>query len=360
MSNDYEKAVEADRCMARIVQVVDISPIEGATNIELATVLGWQCVVKKDEFKIGDHAIYFCIDSVLDPNCANFQFLEGKRLKSRKIFGTLSQGLLGPLNWLSDYDNTIDISTIKFDDDVTKLLNVKKYVAPSEQSIYEDSDNKGNKTAKAVDPATVFPGHLVPKTDEERIQNVPKLINGLENCQAVITRKEDGTSATYVFNNGEFIVCSRNFRVFREQQNSDNYFKVLDRFDIEKKMREYGMNIAIQGEIVGPKINGNKMKLQDYDFRVFNIWDIDNKRYFNWEMVEQITDIMGLHRVPVVFHGVLPTELANVKALLELAEKTEYGKGIPAEGIVIKTNYSYELPRQSFKAISNKYLLKNN
>ena len=146
--------------------------------------------------------------------------------------------------------------------------------------------------------------------------------------------------------------------MLRSNPGNDHYFAMLDKFDIENKMRSLNMNIAIQGEIVGPKINGNKMKLKDYDFKVFNIWDIDNKRYLDWEVVEQITNTIGLNKVPVIYKGSLSPELASVKSLLQLAETIEYDKGVPAEGIVIKTNNNEN--RQSFKAISNKYLLKNN
>lgn len=350
---DYTKyGTIPDRCMAQIVTVDEIVPIENADNIELAKVLGWQCVVKKQEFKVGDMAIYVCIDSVLDQTNPNFAFLEGKRLKTKKLRGEISQGLLGQLSWL---DGILDSTNIKIGDDVTSALNIMKYVVPEEGHQY--SNHQGKKST--------FPS-FVPKTDEERIQNIPKIFDKIKDNQIVITRKEDGTSTTYVYKktgetNGDFFPCSRNFKLSREDHESKKilpfYFQMVDDFDIENGMRKLGLNIAIQGEIVGPGVNGNRLKLGKYDYRVFNIWDIDAQKYLDWDQVIAITDTLNLHRVPVLYRGPLIEEYANVKNLLKFAEEQMYGKNIPAEGIVIKTDGANV--RYSFKVISNKYLLKN-
>lgn len=132
---------------------------------------------------------------------------------------------------------------------------------------------------------------------------------------------------------------------------------MCDKFDMESKMRNLDKNYAIQGETVGPKINGNKLKLKDFDFRVFNIYDIDNRRYLSWDKVVEITDELGLNRVPELFRGIYTDEMATVQYLLKFAEELEYAPKVPAEGIVIKNNG--HLKRRSFKAISNKFLLKN-
>lgn len=374
IKNDYiNNSVIPDRCLARIVAVDDLTPIEGALNIELAHVLGWQCVVRKNEFKIGDLAIYLAIDSVLDPQYKNFSFLEGKRLKTKKILNTLSQGLLGPLSWLSDYNESIDIKTIKLDDDVTTFLNVRKFVMTTELKQYMDS----------IDADKKFPT-FCPKTDEERVQNIPKILQEIVDKEIIITRKEDGTSTTYIYckkktsidnfvnesindsindSTDIFLICGRN-RILTKKNTIDyisgtHYFTMAEKFDIETKMRNLGINICIQGEIVGPKINGNKLKLNYFDFRVFNIWDIDSQRYLLWERVMEITNILGLNCVPLIYKGPFKAEWSSVKKLLSMADDIEYAKDIPAEGMVVKTNDD-NFPRHSFKVISNKYLLKNN
>jgi len=101
-----------ERKLATIRKVNEIKPIEGADMIELAIVDGWQCVVKKGEFKPGDPGVYFEIDSYL-PIEERYEFLrkssykkipdqlqgqraEGFRLKTVKLRGQISQGLMLP------------------------------------------------------------------------------------------------------------------------------------------------------------------------------------------------------------------------------------------------------------------------
>lgn len=346
MVNNYDTAIEPDRCMAQIVTVDKLSEIPKAEKIELAYILGWQCVVKEGEFKVNDLAIYFSIDSVLDPNHDNFKFLKGERLRTRKIMGALSQGLLAPISWLNSYDKTFDINNIKLNDDVTKILNVRKFVINFELQQYDE-------LSKVRIPS------YIPKTDEERVQNISKFLSKLLDQDIIITRKEDGTSTTFIYYKGDFLVCGRNF-VLSKQNDNNHYFEMVEKFDIENKMGKLGLNIAIQGETVGPKINGNKLKLQQNDFRVFNIWNIDEGHYMKWEDIERLTNDLNLNRVPLIYRGKFTKELNSVNSLLEMAEKQEYVKNIPAEGIVVKTNYYKEMPRHSFKVISNKYLLKYN
>lgn len=346
---DHEtESVNSSTHLARVVTVDQILPIEDADAIELAFVLGWQCVVKKGQFKIGDMAVYICIDSVLDPEHDNFKFLDGKRLRSRKIRGALSQGLLGPLSWITSYGE-YDLNKVKVNENVTSQLRVLKYIAKTEIDQYKNSN----------DTYIKFP-EFVPKTDEERVQNKgSKFLTELydKGVEVVITIKDDGTSTSFVLNDDKFVICGRNFTLDHDK-NSANYFKIAKLFDIENKMRAFGKNIAIQGEIVGPKINCNRLKLTDFDFRVFNIWDINYKCYMDWDDVINITNNMGLHCVRLVYKGPLTEAMTNRTELLKMADTEEYAPGIPAEGIVIKTN-NYVGKRVSFKVISNRYLLEH-
>src|SRR5689334_16933923 len=118
---DYDRGVDPDRALATIVRILNIEPIEKADKIELATVLGWQVVVLKNQFKVGDLCIYFSIDSILDPDNPNTSFLEGKRLKTKKLLKVLSQGLVGSLDWLLYYNTEFDLNNFKEGDDVSNI-----------------------------------------------------------------------------------------------------------------------------------------------------------------------------------------------------------------------------------------------
>ena len=352
-------SIEADRVLAQIVKILEINSIEKADAIELATVLGWNVVIKKGDFKVGDLVIYFSIDSVLENTMEYCKFLDGKPLKTKKMRGVISQGLLGPLQWINFHNNSIDISQLKEDDDVTEILNVKKYVHPTEEYNY-------NLSATGRSP---FP-QFVPKTDEERIQNMPVKLKKIfdNNYNVVITKKFDGTSSTYVYYkpinnekdvNEKFLICSRNNVIINVEDNSmTHYFDIEKKYKIEEKMKELGKNIAIQGEICGPKIGGNKLKLKEREYFVFNIYDIENKKYLLWNEVVELSKKLGVNTVDVIYYGKLQQELSNIKNLLDFTDKQTYSCGDIAEGIVVKTDDIND--RISFKVISNKFLLKHN
>jgi RNA ligase (TIGR02306 family) len=343
--------LDNDRKLASIVKVKNIYPIENADRIVLVEINGWKCIVKKDEFNIGDLAIYFSIDSIPDLNDPNTSFIKDKggRIKTIKMRGVISQGLLAPLKWLKSRGH--DITLLKEGDDVTQQMGVIKYISPEEFPQYDSSGNLSS------GPVKKFPQY-VPKTDEKRIQDQPSFFDKIKGRNIVITRKEDGSSCTFIFNNGKFETCSRNFVLSEDSESAKMYMSIKNKFDIEKKMTEYGANIAIQGELVGPKVNGNRLELNEYDFRVFNVYNIATQSYMLHSDVYNICTMFGLHMVPEIYYGNADKLELNVNYFLKLAKQQEYVKGKHAEGIVIKTDDAG--PRVSFKVISNEYLLKHN
>lgn len=357
-------SVIADRKMATVVNILKLEPIVGADLIELATINGWCCVVKKGDFNVGDKGIYICLDSVPDFNDPNFLFLKGKTsfIKTMKIRGELSQGLLGPMKWLDDRGHKSE--TFNVDDDVTEQMGVTKFVYDEELQQY--SNNSTN---------IPFP-HTVHKTDEDRLQNNLKYLSFILNRQIVVTRKEDGCSCTFVYQNGKFNVCGRNFLFPEVASGIEHYFFVKDKYDVEKKLTEYcqktSRQLAIQGEVVGPKINGNKLKLNEYHFRVFNIFDVDSRTYLLHEETDLICAELQLDQVPVIYKGLSndltlgednfgnlmqDNDVLKTKtALLKFADTIEYSPQNVAEGIVVKTIDNGN-KRVSFKIISNEFLL---
>jgi RNA ligase (TIGR02306 family) len=98
-----------ERKLATIQKIINIEPIADADKIEKATVLGWSMVVKKNEFKIKDLCIYIEIDSIV-PDIPYFEFMRERkfRVKTIKLRGVLSQGLLLPLSFLNEFGNLLE------------------------------------------------------------------------------------------------------------------------------------------------------------------------------------------------------------------------------------------------------------
>ena len=332
------------RKLATIRKIDTLTPIEGADAIECATVGGWKVVAQKGLYKEGDLAVYFEIDSWIPTEIApflskgkdprEFEGVRGERLKTIKLRGQLSQGLLMPLK-------EIDLNgmTLVEDMDVTELLNVKKWERVMNAQLAGMA--RGN-----------FPS-LIPKTDQERVQNMVKEINAVieQRMRFEVTEKLEGSSMTCYLIDGEFGVCSRNLDLKETEGNS--FWATARRDDVEVKMRavDEHWNFAIQGELIGPGIQGNIYNLSKLEFRVFDVYNIQEGGYLDPEDRRALVERMGLQHVPVLttFMMAIP-----VPDLLTLAEgKSVLNEKVEREGIVFKeTNGG-----MSFKAISNKYLL---
>lgn len=348
-----------ERKLATVRTVSSKSPIEGADFIETVMIDGWQCICKKGEMNIGDKVIYFEIDSFL-PIRDEFEFLrkssykkmegdkEGFRLKTMKLRGTLSQGLAIPLSLLNLNPDDHNIG-----DDLTSLLNVELYEPPIPVSL--------TGLCKSTFP------RFIPKTDQERIQNIPEYFQKYKNTEYEVTVKLDGTSSTNYFKDGEFGVCSRNMDLIESEENL--YWKNANKLRLRDILKELNMNIALQGEIVGPGIQKNRAKLSEITFFLFDIYDIDNQIYFCPEerlsLMKEINKIAEnyntvIRHVPIVmmpcpFFDYFPT----IQEALEAADgNTLLNPATTREGIVCKPMESTK-QRNSFKIISNNYLLKN-
>jgi ATP-dependent RNA circularization protein (DNA/RNA ligase family) len=130
----------------------------------------------------------------------------------------------------------------------------------------------------------------------------------------------------------------------------------MARYDMLNKLCACKRNIALQGEIIGPKINGNRHSKNDIEFYLFNVYDLDRKCYVDWDEVELVAKEFGLQTVRVVYRGVFKTDWTLPK-LLKLADEQVYEGGSKAEGLVLKTNGGDS--RLSVKIISNKFLMKH-
>lgn len=333
-----------ERKLASVQIVADLQPIEGADLIEVATINAWKLVVKKGEYTIGDKAIYCEIDSFL-PICEQFEFLrkssykkmgelEGFRLKTIKLRGQVSQGLLIPLASVYGKISNEAYKTLQSGDNVTEALGVFKFEPPIPAQL--SGIMRGS-----------FPC-FIPKTDEERIQNLSAAYPNFRKNTFYVTEKLDGSSATFYHNNGVFGVCSRNIDLLETEDNS--FWKAARYYDIESELKEIG-NIAIQGELIGEGIQGNPYKIKGHAVHFFNAFDIDKQRRFPFNEFIELMNTIGLTHVPIISGEFELPE--TIDELLSIADGKSILHDTKREGIVIR---SHDL-NISFKAISNQWLL---
>lgn len=337
-----------ERKLASIQKIDNISPIDGADLIELATVKGWKLVVKKGEFSVGENAIYCEIDSFL-PIKDEFEFLrkssykkmgelEGFRLKTIKLRGQISQGLLLPLSILKDKMYPDQYNKLQVGDDVSDALGIFKYEPPIPAEL--SGVMKGS-----------FPTFLQ-KTDEERVQNLIDVYEDFKKSTFYVTEKLDGSSATYYINNGSFGVCSRNIELLENEGNS--FWKIGRQLALEEKLKECGKNLCLQGELIGEGVQGNPYKLRGQQVRFFNCFDIDEQRFFPLKEFKEVADALQVEVVPFLYEEFKLPE--TIDDLLVFADgKSVLNPLANREGIVIR-NHQRTI---SFKVISNNFLLKS-
>lgn len=344
------------RKLASVQRVADITPIDGADAIELAHIQGWQCVVKKGEFQPGDLGVFFEIDSI-PPDDERFRFLWATkdnlmpgpgerpakyRLRTMRLRGALSQGLLLPLEQfyrdILDWEPGVPATATLWEGaDVTDLIGVEKWEPP---------------LPMGGDQRAAFPTHLAYKTDEPRIQSNPEFLERMQGEPFVATEKLDGTSATFLWVDDEFHVCGRNWSV---TEGENVYWAVARKYDLANKLR--GSGLVIQGEIVGPGVQGNPLGLKQVELRVFDVTG-DAKTRLGHLQAEAVAAELDLPFATTVMAGRF--DWTDIDDLLALADGCYHGTDRRREGLVFRhpDNLMVGGERLSFKVISNAYLLK--
>lgn len=354
-----------ERKLSSLQIISDIQPIEGADMIELAIVNGWKVVVAKAVgHKIGNMVVYCEIDSFL-PIREEFEFLrkssfkkmgeaEGFRLKTIRLRGQVSQGLILPLDIFGDFSWTAFEGL-----DVTERLGIVKYEPPIPAQL-------------AGKVKGYFPG-FIRKTDEERIQNLATNYEKLKQETYYVTEKLDGSSATYYLRDGAFGVCSRNLELaepdefvegmmlcddgIERPRQQNTFWKVAQELRIKEKLEKVyvanGTSLSVQGELIGEGIQGNPYNIKGQTLRLYNIFNIDTQEYYGLpEFLETAEHILDLPTVPVLSVDFKLPE--TIDELIKYADgKSVLNAKTIREGIVIRN-----LDRTiSFKAISNIFLL---
>ena len=385
---------ETQRSLAHIEQIAKLDAIPGYDRVELATILGWKVVVRKDEFKVGSWCCYFEIDSKL-PEKEWTEFLRPKhfKVKTQKMCKVISQGLALPIDCIPELQNkTLEVGT-----DVTELLGVTYSVQEDNirKSKNGDPNAKYNSMAarhkelfkkkpfrwlmrrnwgrkllffffgRKKDNPKMFPEWII-KTDETRIENAPFYLESTDPW--IKTEKIDGTSTTFAIDfmnpkikKGDFIVCSRNVRQKDEEQEcyhecGNVYWEMADKYNIEEVLRslaeKHNVNrVVLQGETYGANLQGNPYKLKDRRFAAFNLI-FDGGRLGSIEAMNILKEY-DIPFVPIIDEKYyLPHDMETFK--------------LEADGISEIANVKREVfvyiskdGNQSFKNVSREFLLKH-
>lgn len=356
------------RTLVKVVRLGKIIKHPKADRLDITYVGGWQVVIQKGQFNQGDLAVFFEIDSwipttLFDLNKPGqepkkFNGVLGNRLRSVRLKGELSQGLLLPMSILesSAYDYDADDQKVFFAPeqvfqegvDVSDLLGVLKY----EDELPDELIGK----AKGMFPL------IFPKTDMPRFQNMEQslLQYAEEGLFFSVQEKLEGESMTcYLTREDEFGVCTKNVDLLDDAENL--FWQVARRMQIEDKMRfafDAGQDVAIQGELIGPGIRGNPYNLKEPTFVMFNVvYGHDGQVREKPEVAKFLAEYMNIPFVPVIFK-----EFKATPQTMSMAYLTDLANGMSLlnnkqrrEGLVFKCNKD---PRICFKAISSEYLLK--
>ena len=322
--------------LATIETVLDVRPHPNADRLELCTVLGWQTIIRKGEFATGDRIVFVPIDTIL-PKAPWSDFLADKknpekpiRLRTIKLRGQFSQGLALPLTVLPECVRGWNVGA-----DVGGELGIRKF--EKEIPAQLSGVAKGN-----------FPRHLAPKTDEDNALSNPDLVAEVLQYPVTVTRKLDGSSCTIIVKDGQIEhVCSRNLSLVESETNS--FWRAA------RKLNLAGFSGVIQGELMGPGIQGNQLALLEPELFVFQIRD--ESGWYGVGEVEHECIRIGAKFVPVILEDVRGLGLAYLQDLAD--EQFILEPEIPAEGIVVRPHvprdYVGEGRPLGFKVINRNY-----
>lgn len=438
-----------DRALAHVEKIVKVYPIEGADKIEMVQLLDFHVVVKKDEFKVGDLALYVEVDSIL-PNglptdfqaplslaktrlkalvkeekkavgealtkvqeeiskvngeitkiisnnvFEEFEFLRQKdftihSLKYSKFldeFGNsiVSMGIVFPIEVLKSVSkkNGKEVSEIVLGMDVTENLGIQKVVEDPEETMKNVSEKieKGaieaffdkrfyrykfyrklkNKIVGEKISGTwldIFP----PRSDEENVQKIfSRLKEKYGDVDFYRTSKLEGNSTSFytirqktffgLFSKWKFGVCSRNRNLITDD--GSDFWKCAKYIDAENKLMKLKKNIFIRGEKCDTKTQGNIYKFNNYNFFVYDVYDLDEQRLYNFDEMIQFCKDNGFEHVPILDEKIKLKD--TVQEMLKMSIRYDElvpGNKVLAEGDVWRTHDM----KISFKVKSPEYLV---
>lgn len=363
--------------LASVQKILGSYKHPNADNLWIVTVLGYDVIINPCTMPSGDlvgrKGIFITIDSVIPDTfsqCPFYPYLKqsymGRRVSSIKIRGCISQGLF--LNF-TDIPVAVD-PDLNEGTDLTCALGITKYYAPDDPenpkfvmtSFQRNSLLPYDESKPCPPGCKPFP-KLFPKTDQARLQNNPCFLELIKNRSVVVTIKMDGQSSTWFCTgpDGDVGVCSRNYRLVdcpETRSYNPQFYDIDHRYKILEKLKVYGRSLAVQGEIYGERINGNRHHIKGTDFVVFDVYTWDTLTgygsYLPHNEVQQICKDLDLPCVKSISLDTIPSDIAG---WLSVAREQVYTGGHMAEGIVVKTGDKIR-PYISFKVVSPEYLVR--
>ena len=338
--------------LATFETITEILPIEGADRIEIARIQGWQSVIRKGDYKVGDKVIFVPIDTVLPPAVWNKHLWDKNdptkpiRVRTIKLKGVVSQGLIFPCSLISAQEIWDHMDDPDEDISIAGMLGITKYEKPIPAHL-------------AGQVAGDFPTHLVSKTDEDNLKSNIEVLEELKEADFVeATIKLDGTSATYIKElDGTFRVCSRNLEL--KDTESNVHWQMARNYNIQENLKA---GYCIQGEISGPGIQGNPDGSTEVTLCVFNVIDLNDRK----PLTRDDWDLACTNIKKVLVNKVWTKEefsTMNIDSLQEYVNRHTYETNkSPIEGLVFrgikdgKTMYSQKLQKMlSVKIINQNY-----
>lgn len=305
--------------LASIETIVEIRPHSNADRLELATVLGWQTVVRKGDFRAGDRIVFAVIDTIL-PVAPWSAFLAHKsapdlpiRLKTAKLRGEYSQGLALPLSVLPEHMREWHTGA-----DVGGELGIKKY--EKEIPGVLSGEAKGS-----------FPTYFAPRTDEDNGLSAPSVVAMiLREPSLVLTQKLDGSSCTVVVEDGKILdVCSRNQSLREDTKNG--FWHAVRRLNLVPLADMLPGRVVLQGELMGPGVQGNGLKLMEPTLFLFQIRTPSG----GWLSYADTLTTAKEIRAEVV-PQIQEASFASVTDIQAIADAQKLPSGEPAEGVVVR------------------------
>jgi hypothetical protein len=324
-----------------VVKLNNMTKHANADSLSCVEVFGQNVIFRTGDFKEGDLAAYVPYDAVVPVTDPKFAFLKKKdnqttvRIKPIRLRGVYSEGIL-----------VAPPPGSKEGDDVAKTLGVTKFIEP------EDIEPVSNKTPRSLgyrlkskinsfcwkffgkplfkmDFKLSDPGFM-PKYDLEHYTKYKSHFEALgPEDEVVATEKLHGSSGKFLYHKSKFYVASHN--VYRAVDDNSIWWRIAKAFNLKNALKK-APGFAIYGEVYGQGVQDLTYSVAGITFRVFDIYDVKNRKFLDFEDMRNICQKLGLSVVPVLYRGKYDPAIIEP---LRFGKSTLDGTTL-REGIVIK------------------------